>query len=436
MVSRSATFSLLLLWTTQIPAQVVAFRNVNVIPMTHETVLHDQTVIIRGDRIDTIGPSSDVKIPRRATKIDGQGKFLMPGLCDLHIHLFGGREGNPIVLKLYAANGVTTVLNMRGMRGALELREQIAAGEVFGPTLYTTSPILGNTSPNPKTRAKGIEAVEKFVQQGYDFIKVYNLIPKEGYEGIIEAADRLGVPVVGHAVRSVGIEGAIQSGQHIAHMEEVIYGYFKDDLDEAKIEPLARRFKEAGISIIATLTAYHNIIRQVEDIDEILASPGIEFVPERITKPWQPDRNRYLARFDLQTIERRLGPEFAFQQNIVRIFTEVGVPVLVGTDATIPIVIPGYSTHQELREFVDAGLSPYQALAAGTSKAAKFLGDAEKFGTIEEGKRADLILLNANPLDDIGHTEDIAGVMLRGEWFDNSAISQMLEEIRVHQDPG
>jgi imidazolonepropionase-like amidohydrolase len=271
--------------------------------------------------------------------------------------------------------------------------------------------------------------VEQFHAEGYDFIKVYNQIPEEGYRGIMETAKRLGMPVVGHAVRSVGIEGALKSGQHIAHMEEVIYGYFGKDLDEAKIPDLARRFTKAGISVIATLTAYHNIIRQVDDLDAMLHSPGMEYLHPRITRTWQPETNEYTTRFDQESVETFLGPGFAFQQKLVKAFTDAGVPVLVGTDASIPIVVPGYSTHQELEELVAAGLTPYQALAAGTSMAQKFLG-AEDAGTIEAGKRADLVLLDANPLEDIRNSRAIAGAVIRGTMLTHDALDDRLEHIR------
>lgn len=435
-----ALITLILLLAPPVFAQVtasdgpVALVGVNVIPMTGETVLPDQTVLIRNGRIDRIGPTDDTKVPRRATKIDARGKYLVPGLSDLHAHFYGGRDGNPDVTALYMARGVTSVLNMRGTRGVLELRELIEAGEIHGPTIYSASPILGNVSPTPSTYDKGVSMVEEFAEQGYDFIKVYNFIPKEGYEGIIATAKRLDIPVVGHAVRSVGLEGAIENGQHIAHMEEIIYGYFKDDLDESKIEPLARRIKEAGIGVVATLVAYKHIIQQVEDLDAMLHSEGIEYLPERMMSSWKPDKNGYVSGFTLEESENGLKPAFAFQQKLAKAFHDAGVPVLLGTDACIPIVIPGYSAHIELRNLVEAGLTPYQALEAGTIKAAEFLGHADEFGTIEEGKRADLILLDANPLEDIANSEKIAGVATRGIWYDKPTLDALLADILARKN--
>ena len=267
------TLACLLLCATNVWAQdTVVFTGVNVIPMTSETVLKNQTVVVRGNEIVAIGPSATVRPPTDGTMVPGNGQYLIPGLMDLHIHLQGGRRHTPVMLEMFALTGVTTGLCMRGSSGVLDAREKVASGELLGPRIFSTSPILGNTSPNPKDYESGVKVVEKFVEDGYDFVKVYNQIPAEGYRGVMDAADRLGIPVIGHAVRSVGIEGAIERHQHIAHMEELIYGYFKNDLDESKIAPLAKRMKEADIAVVATLIAYHNIIRQVRDIDTMLQS--------------------------------------------------------------------------------------------------------------------------------------------------------------------
>jgi imidazolonepropionase-like amidohydrolase len=320
---------------------------------------------------------------------------------------------------------------MRGSSGVLAFREQVASGELLGPRIVAASPILGNASPDPKDYESGVALVEQFAKEGYDFIKVYNQIPAEGYRGVMDAADRLGIPVIGHAVRSVGIEGAIERGQHIAHMEEIIYGYFKNDLDESKIAPLAKRLKEADIAVVATLIAYHTIIRQVRDIDAVLQSEGIELLPEPLTRAWQRERNDYVKRFTREAADERLQPAFDFQQKLAKAFQEAGIRLLAGTDAGIPIVVAGFSLHLELVELVDAGLTPYEALAVATRRPAEFLKLADS-GTIETGKRADLILLDANPLDDIANTQKRAGVVVNGQWFDAAAIQSRFSALRAN----
>ena len=394
-----------------------AFVNVSVISMANETVLEHQTVLINDGKIVSIGPMDATKVPRKATKIDGEGKYLVPGLIDLHAHFFAGRKGNMELLPIYLNQGVTTLLNMKGSKGILTMREQVDSGEVLGPEIYTTTPILGNASPYPATFDEAVTLTKQFHAEGYDFVKVYNQIPAEGYRGIIETAEKLDFPVVGHAVRSVMLEGVLNAKQDLAHMEEIIYGYFPDELDESKIPELTQHIKNSGISIIATLIAYHNIIRQIDDIESMINSPGVSELPTSLTRSWQAENNTYLKRFSPESNEAYLRPSFAFIQKLTKAFHEAGIPILMGTDACISIVVPGYSAHDELQELVDAGLSPYAAMASATREAAIFLNAEHEIGTIEVGKRADLLLLNANPLENIEHTRKIEGVMTRGKWL-------------------
>lgn len=412
-------------------AEPVVFEDVNVLPMTAEVVLEGRTVVVRDGIIQSITDGKRAVVPAGATVIDGASKYLIPGLADMHAHFHGvSRDGRAAIARMLALNGVTTILCMSGSRGVLELRDKIESGEGIGPRIFTTGPIMGNVSPTPDTFEDGVERVEHQHEAGYDFIKVYNQIPRDGYEGIMAEAKRLGLPVIGHSVRSVGIEGALANGQHIAHMEEVIYGYFKDDLDESKIPALAKRFKESGIAVVATLIAYHNIVRQLEDIETMLQSEGIEYLPERLVRTWRPDRNDYLGRMNLKTVENFLRPGLAFQQKLARAFLGAGVPVLMGTDCTIPIVIPGWSAHDELKELVEAGFTPYEALYAATAAPAKFLGIEDQTGSIEAGKTANLILLADNPLDAIERTEERLGVVVQGIWYDNQRIEELLEEVK------
>jgi imidazolonepropionase-like amidohydrolase len=404
----------------------VLLTNVNVLPMTSERVLPNRDVLIREGRFAAIEPTGTLTVAVDVERRDGSGKYLMPGLMDLHVHFKGGEEIQPDMLYLYLANGVTTVLSMGGSSIVLDLRSRVAEGDLLGPRIFTTSPIIGNISAYPKTAEKAHEIVAKYAARGYDFLKVYNQIPEAGYWGIIEAAKEHEIPVVGHAVRAVGIEGAIKAGQHIVHMEEFLYGYFEDDLDEARIRPLAEELKSAGISVVATLITYHNIVRQVQDIDAMLASPGVEYLPWRVAKYFQPDLNEYVKQFDERALEETLEPSMAFQQALTRIFHEVGVPVLAGTDSVMAIVVPGFSLHDELEELVLAGLSPYEALRSASVLPAQFLGQPD-LGTIEAGKVADAILVEADPLEDITATRQIAAVVTRGRWLPRGELDARLE---------
>jgi len=404
--------------------------NVDVIPMTSATVSANQDVLIRDGQFAAIGPHGTLRKIRRAKTIAGQGKFLVPGFMDMHVHLNGRMNVQEDMLYLYVSNGVTTVFTMAGSNQVLKLAEMTRDKELLGPRIFTTAPIMGNLSPNPATAEKAHAMVEKYADIGYEYLKVYNQIPEAGYWGIIEAAREHNITVVGHAVRSVGIEGAIEAGQHIVHMEEFIYGYFKDDRDETRIQPLARRLKDAGIVVIPNLIAYHNILRQVEDLDAMIASEGVDLLPWRLRMNFGADKNSYTNRFDMDDANNYLGPNVKFMRKLVKAFEAEGVTMLTGTDAVMNIVVPGFSLHDDLQELVDANLTPYQALRCATVNPATFLEIDTESGTIETGKAADAVLLDANPLDDIANTRKIAGVFVRGEWLPRDEIDEQYAEIK------
>lgn len=429
---------------------VVVFRNVNVVPMDSERVLENQFVIVRGDRISKIAGVAVVEIPDRATVIDAEGMFLIPGLADMHVH-FGVPQGdNEQMLKAYVAAGVTTVLNMNGQPGHLRLREQIAKGEVLGPTIFTTGPIIRGMPPH--NAEEGERMVRAQHKQGYDLIKPYNQVPEDAYWAMMKTAKELRMQVIGHAVRAVGIEGVLKAGQHIAHGEEFLYGYFdppfglspgepaqtledlkkreEQILDESKIPELARKVKNAGIYVTPNLSAYHMIQLQLKDLDAMLARPEVRYVPASLRRTWQADRNEYTTRRQIDRFRLSIELRMPFLRKLTKAFQDAGVPLLMGTDSYgVANIVPGFSSHDDLQELVDSGLSPYQALLAATRRPAEFLGEAGEFGRIAEGLRADLILLETNPLEEIGNTKRRVGVMLRGEWFDAARLETTLKSL-------
>ena len=405
-------------------------RNVNVIAMTDETLLAGQDVSVRDGRIAAISPHQATDALGDTIIIDGAGKYLIPGLMDMHVHLNGRMEVQPDMLFLYVSNGVTTVMTMSGSNQVLKLADMTHAGELLGPRIFTTAPIMGNLSPHPATAEKARALVEKYADLGYRYLKVYNQIPEAGYWGIIEAAEAHDMTVMGHAVRSVGIEGAIKAGQHIVHMEEFIYGYFEDSRDEDRIQPLARRLKEAGIAVVPNLIAYHNILRQVEDLDAMIASEGVDLLPWSLRKNFGADKNSYVKRFDMNAAEHYLRPNVAFMRKLVKAFEDEGVMLLTGTDAVMNIVVPGFSLHDDLQELVDAGLTPYQALRCATIRPAQFLEIDDETGSLEVGKAADAVLLNGDPLADIANTRSIEGVFVKGHWLNKDSITARYGEIK------
>jgi imidazolonepropionase-like amidohydrolase len=413
----------------------LVLRDVTILPLSDQPARPGQSILIRGDRIEQVGPDAEVEAPRGARVVAGAGRFAIPGLTDAHVHVKRSNADLDRLLPLFLAHGVTTVVNLDGGPTVLRLREEVRSGVRTGPAIYTSGPILRGSEG--MTRDQGDQIASEQIAAGYDFLKVYNAIPEEAYRAIVERASAAGVPVIGHAVRSVGIAGALESGQHIAHMEEVVYGHFTWDrrpdrpaelpedvvarldrlLDPASIPDLARRFAAAGVFVIPNLVAYHNIERQLVDLDGMLARPEVAWMPASMTRSWQRDRNGYMNREDPERFRRGVQRTFPFLQQLTAAFQQAGVPLLAGTDVGIPVIVAGSSLHDELVELVEAGLRPHQALAAATTSAARFLG-RDDAGHLAAGGVADLVLLRENPLDDIRSVRTVDAVVVRGRLFE------------------
>jgi imidazolonepropionase-like amidohydrolase len=427
-------------------APLTAFVDVTVIPMDRERLLEHQTVIVRDGRIKLIGNSAQIEVPGDAMAIDGRGKYLMPGLVDMHVHI-----EYPNDLLLFVANGVTSVRNMWGntdkklwfgLPDQLELKRQISAGTLFGPTMYTAGPIMDGTPANhplmesfssPEDAAKSV-AWQK--AQGYDFIKVYDHLSPEVYEAILTAADEEDMPVVGHAPFAVGVDGVLESGQlTIEHLT----GYVDPDevkfiIPEAQLDEYAQRTKAAGIWNCVTLTEYPKSKQTPEAFDRLQHQPGMVYQSPstRLLSPFM-----YYMAAKSHTYEGEDYPQRVAELNrrMVRALHEAGAGILLGTDAAQAYHLPGFSVHEELALLVEAGLTPYEALAAGTKHAAIALGQENEFGQVAEGQRADLLLLNANPLEDVANADDRAGVLLRGHWYSDEELRSMLTDLANSHTP-
>ena len=406
--------------------------------MDRERVMENQTVVVRDGRITALGAAGSVAIPPGVIEVDGAGKFLTPGLLDMHIHLSGNRRTSERMLGMWAGMGVTSVAVLNGSNMTLAIRSAAEQGSIVSPRIFSSGPTIRGGPP--ATREEGVAMVRAQHGRGYDLIKVYNQIPEPAYQGIIDEARRLDIPVIGHAVRSVGIEGALEAGQHIAHMEELVYGYFRwrqplpratadrrtalrNQLDVSRVPDLARRVAESGVYVIPNLVAYNWILKQVDDIDVALGRPEIAYMPESIMTSWRPP-NRYTRR-PRDAFLATLSETFQFLQLLTKKFQDAGVPLMVGSDAPVPVTVPGYGVHEELEELVTAGLTPYEALVAATRTPAKFLR-LENDGTVVVGHRADLVLLDRNPLEDIRNTRAIAGVVLNGRWLSRDALGRLV----------
>jgi len=400
-------------------ASVVAFLNVNVVPMDKEGVLENRTVIVRDGRISEIGAASKTKVPKGATRIEGKGRYLLPGLVDMHAHLY-----SPAELPLYLANGVTTVFNLNGRPANLLWRADVEQGKLAGPTIYSCGPTI-------RTAQKAEEArrlVEEQSKAGYDAIKIYNGVSQEAYDTIIAEAKKHRLLYVGHIPREPGFESVLKAGQAIAHAEEYVYTTFKNKTDdESRIPEVAAATAKAGVQVILTFVAYDHIIKQVETLPALLAAPEMKYLAPWVRDSWGLDVNPYKLR--LGTQGAALTRSLAFQKKLAKELHKAGVHIMTGTDAMNPGVVPGFSEHEELRHLLDIGFTPFEALRAATRYPAEFLTQAGEFGTVAVGKRADLLLLDANPLQDTGSVARPLGVMARGRWMPQAELRRMLEDV-------
>jgi hypothetical protein len=255
---------------------------------------------------------------------------------------------------------------------------------------------------------------------GYDEIKIHGGLEAETYDTLAAVAHRLGIPLVGHAPRNLPFDNLLRNHQdEISHAEEVLYTYFHSDVSDssvAKIALVARALKDRDIWMTATFVTYDRIYRQVANLDSLLADPATAYVTPYQLALWQRENNRYIRNWGPNGVPT-LRARRDFLIKLIRGLHQGGVPIMTGTDAIGPLWIPGWSLHEELRDFVAMGFSPYEALAAATRLPAQFLGQAQVFGTIAPGRRGDLVLLDRDPMLDIGNTEAINGVVVRGRWF-------------------
>jgi imidazolonepropionase-like amidohydrolase len=439
-------------------ARTVAFVNVNVIPMDKERVLRNQTVIVQDGLIVNIGDARRIRIPAGVQKIDGAGKFLIPGLADMHVHLFSDDEFPDALaedeLKIMIACGVTTIRLMTGTPEQLVLRAKSARGEIVAPTIYAASPqFIGKKSGNAyvvTSETEARESVREARQDGYDYLKITTNLKPEVYETIVDEARKQNIQLIGHAdSRFVGLERALKAGQQIEHLDSYleallpesapvkgsvsdIYLYNPknweslDYLDESKIPELARLTVQANPFVTPTLHLFKFTFGKGRTEASFKAQPDLRFYPQKTIDLWMGVSRKYLA--TAAPIEKR-EKYIRIRNQIVKAIYDAGGRVMAGSDTPEWLQLYGYTLHLEMVDLRDAGLSNYAALEAATRNPALFFGTIDKTGTIEKGKRADLVLLEANPLEDVAHTQKRAGVMLKGKYYPQAEMNQWLDQI-------
>jgi imidazolonepropionase-like amidohydrolase len=401
-------------------------------------------VVIREGRIADIGPSATMKLPAEVRTIGGTSRYLMPGLADAHFHLQSNEEDDRRLLELLLANGVTTVVNLTGTPSIVKLRERVARGEVPGPTIYTSGPYISDA---PRWQPEADEVERLVVEQkraGYDLVKTHGDFSHEAFRRLMAVARREGIKVIGHAPRNLGLGPVFEEHMDaLAHAEEFLYAYFFFDAppglaeadpetrrlflegSEKRIPDLASSTARAKTWIVPNLVAYSMIVAQGKDLASVLSRPETRHLPRRVAADWQPGRNPYDRKYPPEMAEHMTW-RLALLSKVTGALAREGIPLMAGTDAPIPGVLPGFSMHEELKLLVAAGLTPFEALRTATVNPAAFLGHPSEFGMVSVGARADLLLLDADPLRDVSNAARFAGVMVRGRWLEAKELRAML----------
>ena len=410
----------------------IAFVNVNVVPMTSENVLPNQTVLVRAGRIVEIAAATSATLPDSVQRFECAGRlYLMPGLADMHVHMFDPNE-----MLLYLANGVTTVRNLHGLGSHLQWRESLLRNELLGPRLYTSGPIVDGNPPARATNrvirtvaeARSVVAQQK--QAGYDFLKIYDNVPRALYDVLAEEARLKNLPMVGHIPTPVGINGLleVQGQKGIEHVEEFL-PFYNDGRITSGVVAMAQALAAAQVWVVPTMVVHENAGQQHENWPAVRARPEMRFMTPQTLETWGWISNGEGRARTPAGVERYRRTTSFFQKTLVPELYRAGVKLLLGTDAPVAAIVPGFAIISELRGFVQSGLSPYQTLEIATKNAAIFVNAENEFGTVEAGKAADLLLLTANPLEDLENVALRAGVMVRGKWLAEKKLREKLEEL-------
>jgi imidazolonepropionase-like amidohydrolase len=418
---------------------------VNLITMENDRVLDNQAVIVKNGVITYVGDAKNAKPSKDAMKIDGKGKYLIPGLAEMHAHVppNGDIDQAKDVLALFLANGVTTIRGMLGHPNHLTLRTMINNGEVVAPHFYTTG--LSFNGQSVKTPEHGSEMVREQKAAGYDYLKLHPGLTKTTFPAIAKTANEVGIPFVGHVSYNVGVWMAIDAGQSsIDHMDGFIEaitpgidtlaeqqaGLFGSWIayraDESKIPVLVSKLVEKKVWVVPT-QALAERWQSSQPASVYLNAPEMKYMKPQDLKGWENAKNDYLN--DADYTKEKADALTKVRRHIILQCQKGGVGLLLGSDAPQIFNVPGFSAHHELKYLVDAGLTPYEALKTGTTNVAAYLNKSANTGMIKTGYASDLVLLNGNPLKDITQTQAVAGVMIGNKWLSKTYIDSELKRL-------
>lgn len=423
-------------------ADTTAFVNVNVVPMTSETVLRARTVIVEDDRITEIGPVASTVVPDEARVVDGTDRYLLPGLAEMHGHVTRTDDASlERLFTLFLANGVTTVRGMLGRVEHLELRRELDSGARIGPRFVTSGPSLnGNSVTSP---AQAERKVREQHAAGYDFLKIHPGLTRAEFLRVADTANELGMPFAGHVPSSVGVPLALESGiATIDHLDGYMETLIPADNDptgglggffglmlagvarESAITPIVKATREAGTWNVPTQTLFEQTANDLPAAD-LAARPEMKYARADDVRQWVRTKRSLVgdADFDRRIANRAI----ALRRALIKALHADGAGLLLGSDSPQRFNVPGFALHRELELMVAAGLTPYEALSTGTVNPARFLGVADERGTVQPGRAADLVLLDENPLDDIANSRRVHGTMIRGTWLSRSELDRRLK---------
>ncbi|HEU4996119.1 MAG TPA: amidohydrolase family protein [Gemmatimonadaceae bacterium] len=443
--------------TCQRPSDATtAFVNVTVVPLDRERTLDRQTVVVKGDRIVAMGPAASTAVPGDANRIDGSGKYLMPGLAEMHAHVVGGNNPNHEqinrdILFLYVANGITSIRAMLGAPNQLPLREQLRRGEVLGPTMYVSAPSLnGNSAPNPDTAVKLVRAHKA---AGYDFLKIHPGLSVATYDAIVATAREQGITWAGHVPAAVGLQHAIESGQStVDHLDGILEATVPDStgvkqqngtasfaesingVQPSRFAALAQQMKARGVWNVPTILVWENLYTQAESPEEMGARAEMKYWPKQAVANFVAQKRNSVGQMRQQGITPELAAKYlALRRQALKAVVDAGAPLLMGTDSPQLFMVPGFALHRELGIIASAGVTPYQIYESGAKNVARYVAEHLKqdgrFGTVAVGNHADLVLLDANPLESVANLTKRSGVMVRGRWVSSAEIEKGLADL-------
>lgn len=461
--------------TAQSPTgdSAIAITHATVIDVATGALSRAQTIVIRGNRIRNVTSDAKANVPPGARVVDATGKFVIPGLWDMHVHATGPGIDR-LFLPLLAANGITGVREMWGRFAWYDsARAMIARGTIVGPRIVGAGHILDGTPPvwpgssGAKDADDARHLVDSLAAGGAAFIKVYSRLTPEELRAIAAEAKARGLPFAGHVPSLVAVGEASDLGmKSIEHLQMITNACSRDEdamraeytaayaspkgwdsaavvgraqvrrmldtFDPARCRALAARLVRNGTWTVPTLT----VLRSIAFLDDttLAADPRMAYIPRWFSAGWNP-RNDFRFRM-LTPADWAMRKEvFAEQQRIVTLLHRAGVAFMTGTDLSNPYVFPGASLHEELRNLVAAGFSPLEALQAATRHPARYLQAMDSLGAVAPGMVADLVVLDANPLAEIGNTERVHAVVLDGRLLDHAAREQLLERARAFAAP-